>query len=212
MSSTTTTARDTAAVTLHEDGTAEVVIDGAVQTVTAADVDDARGQATRLVVAAAARQGRPVAFTAADRDQTWQLVAHPDGLVAPAEESPSAPPRRERGRTGLVIASAVAGLAVVACAVIAGASQSAVDDAHRETTTARHQAEQDHAELIAQLDDEKKKASAAAAAQKAAEQKADAAQKAAATADERAKAAQVAKSKAERALAAEKKAAKTKDK
>jgi hypothetical protein len=229
--STTTPPTDRATITLHDDGTGEVVVDGVAEPIAAPDVATARSEAIEVVTRVAARSGRPVAFTAVDRGQAVRLLAHPDGGVSPLDGgaasslrpsalAPTAPavfsaaPRPRRA--ALVVTSIVAVVALAGCAVLAVTGKQAVDDARADATTAHAQSSQVAADLTAQLADAQKKVDDATAARKKAESAAVAAQKKAddavaarKSAEAARKKAEAARKKAEHALAqADKKSAK----
>ncbi len=78
--------------TLGADGTAEVVVGGNVQHVTAADLGDARSQVVGIVAERAAQLGRPLRALTRDPDGEWPLIIHPDGTVK--EDAKSEPKLR----------------------------------------------------------------------------------------------------------------------
>ena len=90
MSQTATPTWPRAAATLRADGTGEVTINGGTHPIQADDLAGARAQATERVARSAAQLGRPLRLTAAEPDQTWPLIVHPDGTVV-EDENPTEP-------------------------------------------------------------------------------------------------------------------------
>lgn len=129
-------------VALHADGSGRLTIDGRDEDLSAGDIDDTRRIVLERVAATALTVGRPVRLHSSDPDGRWELAVHPDGqvdelaahpataAVAPAPEldtvaaavrapQPSAhstPPARQRRRSPVRAAVALALLAVLASA------------------------------------------------------------------------------------------------
>jgi hypothetical protein len=81
------------AVTLNDDGTGRLTIDGRVEDISAPDVDAARVIVLERVTATARTVGRPVRLQSSDPDGQWELAVHPDGHVDELDARPaSAPP------------------------------------------------------------------------------------------------------------------------
>ena len=66
---------------LHEDGSGQVRIDGALHPVSAGSVEQARADVIGLIAGAASRAGAPVPATVQDTDGEWPILVHPDGAV-----------------------------------------------------------------------------------------------------------------------------------
>lgn len=73
-----------ASVILAPDGGGTVTIDGAPQPLTGVDLRSSREQARVSVVQHAQRVGSPVRFTVTEPTGSYDLIAGPDGTVAPA--------------------------------------------------------------------------------------------------------------------------------
>ncbi len=78
---------------VRDDGTGELRVDGALETIARADLAEAGAEVTTRVAALAARLGSPVPMEVRDPDGLWALVVHPDGRVdqAAPDAVPGAP-------------------------------------------------------------------------------------------------------------------------
>lgn len=76
--------------TLYDDGTAEVMIGGALHAIAAGDIEEARSQVVTTVAERAQQLGRPLRALTRDPAGSWPLVIYPDGtVVADNDSTPS---------------------------------------------------------------------------------------------------------------------------
>jgi MinD-like ATPase involved in chromosome partitioning or flagellar assembly len=78
----------------REDGTGEVIVDGAAQSIAAGTLDEVRVAIIRNVTDIADRLGRPVRVSTSGPDGYWPLIVHPDGVVAADVDDQPRPGRR----------------------------------------------------------------------------------------------------------------------
>ncbi|MBT0993244.1 chromosome partitioning protein [Cellulomonas sp. DKR-3] len=85
----TTTAARLPQVTaeVHDDGTGQISVDGVVERIRMASLQEAGAAITERIAALAGEVGSPVPVQVRDPDGMWSLLIHPDGLVdeAPAD-------------------------------------------------------------------------------------------------------------------------------
>jgi MinD-like ATPase involved in chromosome partitioning or flagellar assembly len=72
---------------VHDDGTGQISVDGVVERIRMASLQEAGAAITERIAALAGEVGSPVPVQVRDPDGVWSLLIHPDGLVdeAPAD-------------------------------------------------------------------------------------------------------------------------------
>ncbi|WP_230207799.1 hypothetical protein [Microlunatus sp. Gsoil 973] len=78
----------------REDGTGEVIVDGAAESIAAGNLEEVRVAIIRNVTDIAGRLGRPVRVSTSGPDGYWPLIVHPDGAVTADEDDQPRPGRR----------------------------------------------------------------------------------------------------------------------
>lgn len=70
-----------ASATIREDGTGEISVNGQQRSIAAPDLDQARAQATRILIEASRTSGQDIHASMGDPWGTWPIIIRPDGRI-----------------------------------------------------------------------------------------------------------------------------------
>lgn len=128
---------------VRDDGTGEISVDGVIERIATANLQEAGAAITARIAAVAGEVGRPVPVQVRDPDGIWDLLIHEDGAVdeageqLEAEAAPPAAPVDEPAAASGATAAVGAGAAPAAVAAAAPAAEPAFrarDDARAPAT------------------------------------------------------------------------------
>ncbi|WP_444663292.1 MinD/ParA family ATP-binding protein [Cellulomonas sp. CW35] len=113
---------------VRDDGTGQISVDGVIERIRMANLQEAGAAITERIAAIAGEVGAPVPVQVRDPDGMWSLLIHPDGLVdeAPANDAAGAA-TAEAATVAEAALAAADGVEVPAPAAVPGSGASALD-------------------------------------------------------------------------------------